>query len=317
MGLTGIQGLLFEMKNIFHRILVLSVALAGLLCFWQTAPVNGQKNQAARGSAAESAARSHPFEPTEELVYVAEFSRALLKKVDVADFRFTASKQPSLQQISLSTLDRRGEPYLLKFTGDISSKGFFSKLFNLRFREQIESIVEPTSFTVRKTKRIDEQGKRARISETIYSDGKAMWTERDPNNPSRPQRRAEASFAGRVQDILSAIYYLRTQALEVGKSFDITVSDSGVVYQVPVQVLEKKRRKTVLGRVETIRVDPQVFGPDGLVDGEGQFSIWFTNDARRIPVAARIKMKYGTFDITLRKVTQQPIAQQTLAGIEQ
>jgi hypothetical protein len=307
------------MKNILYRILVLSVALAGTLCLWQFSLVNAQKTQPARarGSAADSAARTHPFEPTEELVYVAEFSRALLKKVDVADFRFTASKQPSLQQISLSTLDQRGGSYLLKFTGDISSKGFFSKLFNLRFREQIESIVEPTAFTVRKTKRIDEQGKRARISETIYSDRKAMWTERDPNNPSRPQRKAEASFAGRVQDILSAIYYLRTQPLEVGKSFDITVSDSGVVYQVPVQVVEKKRKKTVLGRVETIRVDPQVFGADRLVDGEGQFSIWITNDARRIPVAGRIKMKYGTFDITLRKVTQQPISPQTLASIQQ
>jgi len=317
MGLTGIQGVLFEMKNTFYRSLALSVALAGLLCFSQTSRVNAQKNQAARGPASESAGRTHPFEPTEELVYVAEFSRALLKKVDVADFRFTASKQSSLQQISLSRLDQSGGSYLLKFTGDISSKGFFSKLFNLRFREQIESIVEPASFTVRKTKRIDEQGKRARISETIYSDGKALWTERDPNNPSRPQRKAEASFAGRVQDILSAIYYLRTQTLELGKSFDITVSDSGVVYQVPVQVVEKKRKKTVLGRVETIRVDPQVFGPNNLVEGEGQFSIWFTNDARRIPVAGRIKMKYGTFDITLRKVTQQPISQPTLASIDQ
>src|SRR6185369_11232668 len=110
------------------------------------------------------------------------------------------------------------------------------------FREQIEAIIEPASFTVQKTKRIDEQGKRARVSETIYSDGKVTWTESDPNNPSRPQRKAEATFEGRMQDILSAIYYLRTQPLEVGKNFDIMVSDSGVVYQVPVQVLEKKLR---------------------------------------------------------------------------
>src|SRR3989442_12379853 len=44
-------------------------------------------------------ARAHPFESGEELIYVAEFSRALLKKVDVADFRFTVSKQPEVRKV--------------------------------------------------------------------------------------------------------------------------------------------------------------------------------------------------------------------------
>ena len=249
-------------------------------------------------------------------MYVAEFSRALLKKVDVADFRFTASQQPSasLQKVSaVYGADKNGDPYLLRFTGDVSSKGFFAKLFNLRFREQIESIVDPASFTVKKTKKVDEQGKRARVSETIYSDGKVTWVEKDPNDPARPPREAVATFAGQVQDVLSAIYYLRTQPLEVGKTFELTISDSGVVYQVPVQVIEKKRKKTVLGRVETFLVEPEVFGSDRMLSGEGKFSIWITNDARRIPVSARIKMKYGTFDITLRKVIRnQP--QESLAS---
>src|SRR5258708_4681771 len=115
--------------------------------------------------------RVHPFESGEELIYVAEFSRALLKKVDVADFRFTAVKQLAARRIVEAGFhqDTGGAAYSLKFTGDISSKGIFSKLFNLHFREQIESIVEPAPFTVKQTKRVDEQGKRSRISETTYS----------------------------------------------------------------------------------------------------------------------------------------------------
>ena len=160
---------------------------------------------------------------------------------------------------------------------------------------------------------MDEQGKRARVSESIYGDGKVTWVERDPNDPSRPPREAVATFAGQVQDVLSAIYYLRTQTLEVGKSFEVTISDSGVVYQVPVQVIEKKRKKTVLGRVDAFLVEPEVFGPDRMITGEGKFSIWITNDNRRIPVSARINMKYGTFDITLRKVIRNP-PQESLAS---
>jgi hypothetical protein len=249
-------------------------------------------------------------------VYVAEFSRAVLKKVDVADFRFTAGREPALQKVvdAGRSKDKEAAPYLLKFTADVSSRGFFAKLFNLRFREQVESIVDPTSFTVQKTKREDEQGKRARISESIYANGKVLWTERDPNNPARAPREAGATFAGQVQDVLSAIYYLRTQPLAVGKILELTVSDSGVVYQVPVKVVEQKRMKTALGRVETLRIEPEVFGPNRLLSGEGRFSIWLTNDSRRIPVSARIKMKYGTFDITLRKVIKNPTPQRSLAS---
>ena len=300
------------------RIGIGGVALiVAILCFCQPILVSAQKAKESAtppGSSSHSSqAAAHPFEPTEELVYVAEFSRALLKKVDVADFRFTASKQPSVPKNSDREFRQgKDDSYLLKFTGDVSSKGFFAKLFNLRFREQIESLVDPASFTVRKTNKIDEQGKRARVSETIYSDGKVRWIEKDPNDASRPAREAEAPFVGQVQDVLSAIYYLRTQPLEVGRSFELTVSDSGVVYQVPVQVIEKRRKKTALGRVEAFRVDPQVFGPNRMISDEGQFSIWITNDTRRVPVSARIKMKYGTFDITLRKVirseTQQSVA---------
>lgn len=264
---------------------------------------------AAPGSASSARlVRTHPFEPSEELFYVAEFSRALLKKVDVAEFRFTASREPSLKKVVDRgfSQDKGGVAYLLKFTGDVSSKGFFSKLFNLRFRERIESTVQPAPFSVKRTKKIDEQGKRSRISETVYDNGRVFWTEHDPNNPADTGREATATFAGQVQDLLSAIYYLRIQPLSIGKTLDIAISDSGRVYRVPVRVVEKRSMKTVLGRVEALRVDAELYGPNGMIDGKGQFSIWFTNDRRRIPVGARVKTEYGTFDITLRRVIQNP-----------
>jgi uncharacterized protein DUF3108 len=244
--------------------------------------------------------RTHPFEPNEELVFVAEFSRALLKNVDVADFRFTSQREVPQHPVS------NGAPYSLKFTGEVSSRGFFVKLFNLKFREWMESVVEPASFTVHKTKRIDEQGKRSRVSEAVYADGKVSWTESDPNNPSRTPRTSDAAFTGQVQDVLSAIYFLRTQPLALGKTLELTISDSGRVYQVPVRVVEKKRMKTVLGRVEALRVDPELFGPNGMMARNGHISIWYTNDSRRIPVKAKIKTEYGTFNVTLRKIIQKP-----------
>ncbi|MEP6719738.1 MAG: DUF3108 domain-containing protein [bacterium] len=248
---------------------------------------------------------AHPFEPSEELIYVGEFSRLLLKKVDVAEFRFTAKREPR----QASAADQPvASGYALKLTGDISSRGFFSKLFNLHFHERMESTVEPIGFAVQKTKRSDEQGKRRRESEILFDQahGQLVWVERDPTNPAAGARSITTSFTGQVFDILSAIYFLRTQPLEVGKTFEVTISDSGRVYRVPVKVVEKKRLKTVLGRVEALRLDPDLHGPDGMIGEPGQFSIWLTSDSRRIPVAARLKTEDGTFDITLRKMVGKP-----------
>jgi len=263
------------------------------------------------------ATSERPFEPAEELTYEAEFSRALLRKMDVADFRFTASRTPLNQTTKDSHVasPEKRPTYSLLFKGDVSSKGFFAKLFNLRFREQMESVVDPISFGVLNTKRLDEQGKRVRSSEAIFdnSAGKVVWTETDPRNPSRPPRTVSSDFIGPVQDILSAIYYLRTQPLHVGKSLELSVSDSGHVYRIPIRVVEKKRTKTILGRVNAIRLDVELFGPRGMIDGEGQFSIWFTEDARRIPVSARVKSEYGTFDIKLKKVLHNPSQREYLS----
>jgi uncharacterized protein DUF3108 len=253
----------------------------------------------------------HPFEPSEELVYGAEFSRALLRNVDVAEFRFTARRQEPLTQ-KIESRDLDSSPYLLKLTGEIFSKGFFSKLFNLRFRESMESIVEPASFTVQKTKRIDEQGKRKRVSEALYANGKVSWVERDPNNPSSAPRIGAANFTGQVQDVLSAIYFLRTQPLAVGQTLQLTISDSGRVYKVPVRVLEKKRMRTAVGRVDALRVEPELFGPGGMMDRKGQLSIWYTADNRHIPVKAIIKTEYGTFDVKLRKIIRNQSSQEYL-----
>jgi Protein of unknown function (DUF3108) len=52
-----------------------------------------------------------------------------------------------------------------------------------------------------------------------------------------------------------------------------------------------------------LRVDPELFGPDKLIDDEkGQFSLWFTDDARHIPVGGRIKTDYGTFELKLKRL---------------
>lgn len=245
----------------------------------------------------------HHFASGEELHFEAEFSRALLRKLDVADLKFRATRTPL--NATNSQTSAESQPYALTFSADVSSKGFFARLFNLKFRERVESTVEPITFTVQKTTILDESGKRVRATESTFdaTKGRMIWTSRDPNNPTAEPRHAIAEFSGQLQDVLSAIYFIRTQPLEVGKAFEVFIGDGGKVYTIPVKVVEKKRMKTILGRVDVLRVNPELFGPERLIDSEkGEFSIWITDDARHIPVGGRVKTDYGTFDIKLKRI---------------
>jgi len=233
-----------------------------------------------------------PFERGEELVYQAEFSRALLRGVDVAEFRFNSTSE----HISRGSDD----PVVLHLTGDVFSKGLFPKIAGFRFHQHVESVADVEPFTVLHTNKIEEQGKRSRVLEAIFNHDthKATWTERNPNPGS-----ISIDFSEPIQDVLTVIYFLRTRNLNVGDSFDVPVSDAGRVFRLSIKAVEQKEINTVLGKVKTIRVEPALFGDSALVRARGALSIWVTEDDRHIPVRAQLKVDIGTFDIKLKSVS--------------
>jgi hypothetical protein len=285
------------------RVLFLVLLLSALA--FANAPLKDSARAAVGAAAAVEARTPLPFEPPEELVYEGEFSRSLFRGLNVAELRFTAERIPSTQPAAATKATGEAAPSRLLFKAEAVSKGLLQKLFGFNFRQHIESTVEPDSFSVLQTTKLDQQGSRLRTSEAIFDHqaGQVVWTERDPKNPAREPRVVTSQLKGPVQDIMSAIYFLRTQTLTPGKNFELAISDSGRVYAVPVRVVEKRRFKTVLGKVQTVRVDPEIFGEGRPLGGRGSMSIWFTDDARHIPVRARINNELGTIDITLKKAT--------------
>ena len=233
-----------------------------------------------------------PFARGEELVYQAEFSRALLRGVDVAEFRFNSKSEHIARGAD--------DPIILHLTGDVVSKGLFPRIAGFKFHQHIESTADAEPFTSLRTTRSEEQGKRVRQIEAVFDHQarKATWIERQPN-----QRTTSIDFTEPIQDVLTAIYFLRTQNLEPGKSFEVLLSDSGRVYRVPVNVTERKTMDTAVGRVKVIRIEPTLFGDDSLLHTRGQLSIWLTEDERHLPVRAQLKVEIGTFDIKLKRVT--------------
>lgn len=233
-----------------------------------------------------------PFERGEELVYSGEFTRGLFRGVDVAEFRFKA----------LSDHIARGtdDAIILRLTGDVISKGLFTRIAGFKFHQHIESTADAEPFRVLRTDKIEEQGKRRRVLDAEYDHEKhkVIWREKSPN----PQGGA-FDFSEPIQDVLTVIYYLRTKKLEVGQSFDVPVTDAGRVFSLSVAAVERKEIDTILGRVNAIRVEPALFGDNAAVRAKGKLSIWVTDDDRRLPVRAQLKVDMGTFDIKLKQVT--------------
>nr|MDQ5837854.1 DUF3108 domain-containing protein [Acidobacteriota bacterium] len=272
-----------------------------------------------------------PFTPSEQLVYDGEFSKLLLRGINIAELRFkayrpTAAATPSapatgdantaaaspaissnatLSSSNATPSSTTASPPLLLST-DVESKGWFHKLFGINFHYHVDSQVEPNAFYALRTDKLDEQGKRVRKSEAVFDQDakKVEYTERDPNNSEQAPRVITAALEGPTQDIVSAIYFVRTQPLTPGQSFTIAVSDSGRVFQVPAVVsAEKKAMKSVLGKVAVVRVDVELFGPGRPIEqGKGKMSIWVTSDDRHIPIKARLSTDMGQLDITLKSM---------------
>jgi hypothetical protein len=283
MGVAGSQSDLFQMsaRYLHQRNPLGRVVVTLLLTFLVFAGAPGQQPQR----------QPLPFERGEQLVYQGEFTRGLLRSVDVAEFNFKA--------VSEHIARGADDQVILRLTGDVASRGLFTRIAGFKFHQHVESTADVAPFRVLRTDKVEEQGKRRRVLDAEYDHDKrkVIWRERSPN----PQGGA-FDFTEPIQDVLTVIYYLRTQTLEPGKTFDVPVTDAGRVFTLSIAAVERKEIDTVLGRVSTIRVEPALFGQNAAVRAKGKLSIWVTDDERRLPVRAQLKVDLGTFDVKLKSV---------------
>jgi len=244
------------------------------------------------GLPATSPAQTKPFTVGEVLVYEGKVSK-IIQGLAVADLTFSLMNAPN------------SSDYLIKT--EATSKGSLLKLFRFSFLQQYQSTVESRNFRILKTEKNDVQKDRVRVSEAVfdYENKQVTFSETNPKEPMRPPRKIASEIKGDVQDMVSGIYALRMMPLAVGKTFEITVSDSGLVYKVPVRVTARELQKTVLGKVMCFRVEPEVFGTNRLIEQEGSMIIWITDDARRLPVRSQIKSNIGKIEVKLKKYTKQ------------
>lgn len=237
---------------------------------------------------AQTNGKTSPLTEGEFLTYEAKFSK-VIPLGSVAELNFTVGKATD------------GKNYLVK--ADAKSRGTLIKLFRFSFVQNIESTIDSDKFTVLRTIKRDQQNDKIRNSEAIfnYNDKKVTYVETDPKDAARPPRRIASDIESETYDLVAGIYALRRLPLAVGKNFVLNISDSGLVYQIPVRVTARETQNTVLGKVACFRVEPGVFGKGRMIESNGSMIIWITDDNRRLPIRSQLNTKVGRIEIRLKK----------------
>jgi hypothetical protein len=273
------------------RTLISAAFLPALILFTGVNYAPAQAALASTETTVKSAAIiEHPFAVGEVLTYEAKVNK-ILRGIGVADLTFSITDPPGADSMLI--------------TADARSKGTLLKLFRYSFIQKYDTLVDPTQFRALKTHRHDEQKDRVRDGEALfdYGERRVTYTEVDPREPTRPPRRIASQIENKTQDLVSGVYALRLLPLAVGKTFSLTVSDSGLVYEIPVRVTARETQNTVIGKVFCFKVEPQVFGQGRLIEKEGNMTIWITDDDKRIPVRSQINSSFGKIEIRLRSAT--------------
>jgi hypothetical protein len=123
-----------------------------------------------------------------------------------------------------------------------------------------------------------------------YAHGKQNQTER--NLVKGTQKQQSANIPACVTDSMSAIFYAASQPLVVGQKFGFPLADAMRTVTVTMKVEGKEEIKTPAGTFQTIRVQPTA--EEGVVRNRGTIHIWYTDDARHMPVQIQAKLFWGT-----------------------
>lgn len=114
-------------------------------------------------------------------------------------------------------------------------------------------------------------------------------------------RQAENPIPACAYDVISALYYVRSMPLEVGRNFEIQVNDGGKTLPIIVEVQAKEEVKTNAGTFRAVRVEPKVFGGT-LFRRSGRMLIWFSDDPQRLLLQLKAKLFVGTISAILQQV---------------
>jgi hypothetical protein len=115
-----------------------------------------------------------------------------------------------------------------------------------------------------------------------------------------------------VQDIVSGMFYARTidfTNAKVGQTYPLNIYLDQEIYNLKFKFLGRERIKTDLGRINCIKLRPQLVA-DRVFKDEEDMTIWVSDDANKIPIKVESKIYVGSVkaSITSAKSLRNPFS---------
>ena len=105
-----------------------------------------------------------------------------------------------------------------------------------------------------------------------------------------------------VQDVLSALYYLRTKDFQVGSEIVIDAHSGYRTWPLTINVIRRETVRVPAGTFETFMVEPALRDGAGIFRAQGRLQIWMTADERKIPVLMRSRISVGAITVSLTNI---------------
>jgi hypothetical protein len=169
------------------------------------------------------------------------------------------------------------------------------RLYNLYYK--METMLDTATLLPHRVSLYSEQSGARRLSATRFdrAQRKAFFELDDAGTPLK----SEFDIPPQVQDGLSALYVLRAMTFKAGDRITLPVADDGTMYSVRADTVGLEQVRVPFGAMEAWRVNISI------VDAEGQpaatdAAVWFSSDARRLPLKLQAELAVGHFVLLLR-----------------
>jgi hypothetical protein len=186
----------------------------------------------------------------------------------------------------------------LKVTATADTVGAVNMLFPVvdRFQSSMDTRTGCSGGFSKQT----QEGRRKVTTDLTFDYRTGKQTQVDKNLVKGTQKTQTASIPACVTDSLSGIFYAASQRLAVGQDVGFPLADAMRTVTVTMKVEAKEEVKTPAGTFQTIRVQPTA--EEGVVKNRGNIWIWYTDDARHMPVQIRARLFWGTITFHLQSV---------------
>ncbi len=189
-----------------------------------------------------------------------------------------------------------------QFEVTAKSNSLFNRIYAvddkaITFMSYDEMVPLSLSITLKESKQLAE----ARTFIDWKTNKATYWRKKVTKEKGEENKKLEWNVLPFSQNVVSALFYLRTFSWDVGRDLAFRVADEGKNIVFRGEVIRKEKLKTEIGVLDTLVLKPHLT-VDGVFKPVGDILFWMTDDDRKFIVRIESKIKIGTMVAKLKSL---------------